>query len=107
VCNEGKVFETANAYVCERNVGKKCNFRMGKLILQRPIPREQAMKLIASGKTDLLPRFISKKNRPFAAYLKLGEKGKVEFEFEPREAKKPAAGGKGKRPAPAKASAAE
>ena len=49
-------------------------------------------KLIATGKTDLLPRFVSKKGRPFSAHLKL-ENGKVGFEFAERtpKAKKPAA----------------
>jgi len=37
-------------------------------------------KLITTGKTDLLPRFISKRGRPFSAHLKL-ENGKVGFEF--------------------------
>ena len=62
---------------------------MGKLICQRTIPAEQALKLFRDGKTDLLPRFISKKGRPFAASLKL-EEGKVVFEFAPREKKVPA-----------------
>jgi DNA topoisomerase-3 len=35
---------------------------------------------MATGKTDLLPRFISKKGRPFSAHLKL-ENGKIGFEF--------------------------
>ena len=63
---------------------------MGKKILQRDIPREQVSKLLANGKTDLLPRFISKKGKPFSAFLVLGNKGKVEFEFEKREKKPPA-----------------
>ena len=65
---------------------------MGKIILQREIPTEQVQKLITTGKTDLLRKFISKKGRPFSAYLKL-DKGKVGFEFEPRKpaAKKKAA----------------
>ena len=46
------------------------------------------LKLLATGKTDLLPRFISKKGRPFKAYLVKGPDGRVSFEFEPR---KPAA----------------
>ena len=50
------------------------------MILQREIPKEQVQKLITTGKTDLLPKFISKKGRPFSAHLKL-EKGKVGFEF--------------------------
>ena len=60
------------------------------------------MKLLPTGKTDLLPRFISKKGRPFNAFLVLGEKGKVEFEFEKREPKKPGA----KKAPPKKAAAA-
>ena len=62
---------------------------MGKSLCQKEIPREQVEKIITQGKTDLIPRFISKKGRPFSAYLKL-EEGKVTFEFEPREKKTPA-----------------
>jgi DNA topoisomerase III len=62
---------------------------MGKTICQRAIPPDQALKIFRDGKSDLLPRFISKKGKPFAAYLKL-EGTKVGFEFEPREKKKPA-----------------
>jgi DNA topoisomerase III len=43
-------------------------------------PKEHVSELIATGKTDLLPKFISKKGRPFSAHLKL-DKGKVGFEF--------------------------
>jgi DNA topoisomerase III len=60
---------------------------MGKTICQREVPREQVLKLIETGKTDLIPRFISKKGKPFSAFLKL-DGSKVGFEF---EARKPAA----------------
>jgi DNA topoisomerase-3 len=61
---------------------------MGKLILQREIPRLQVTKLLQTGKTDLLQKFVSSKTkRAFSAYLVLGENGKVGFEFEPREKK--------------------
>ena len=43
-------------------------------------------------KTDLLPKFMSKKGRPFSAYLVTGPDGKVGFEFEPKKAKAKAAG---------------
>jgi len=33
----------------------------------------------------LLEKFISKTGRPFAAWLVLGENGKVTFEFPPRD----------------------
>lgn len=89
-CSEGTVYEAQDAFVCDHVFGteKKCTFRMGKTILQREIPREQVLKLLETGKTDLLPRFISKKGRPFSAFLKL-EKGKVGFEFEPRKPSAP------------------
>ena len=100
LCKEGTVHDTGSAYQCS-NVGK-CKFRMGKTICQREIPREQVIKIAETGKTDLIPRFISKKGKPFSAFLKL-EGGKVTFEFEPRKPKAPAAK---KRPVAAQAEAA-
>ena len=85
----GHVWETDAAFLCiPAGEGAK-PIRMGKLICQRTIPADQALKIFRDGKTDLLPRFISKKGKPFAAYLKL-EEGKVTFEFAPREKKVPA-----------------
>ena len=83
-----RVFENGPSYVCEKAVGpiRTCDFRSGGVILQQPVDQSQMRKLLATGKTDLLPKFISKKGRPFAAYLVVGE-GKVSFEFEPRPAK--------------------
>ena len=89
-CKSGTVHDTGSAYQCS-NTGN-CKFRMGKTICQREVPREQVIKLIETGKTDLIPRFISKKGKPFSAFLKL-EGDKVGFEFEKRKAatKKPIA----------------
>ncbi len=86
ICQKGQVYVLDRAYACENAVAtpKTCSFRIGKSILHREIPKEQAQKLIATGKTDLLHKFISKKGRPFSAYLKL-ENGKVGFEFEPKK----------------------
>src|SRR5438045_4336250 len=104
VCDKGQVYALDNSYACEHAVAaeKTCTFRVGKVILQREIPKEQIQKLIATGKTDLLPKFISKKGRPFSAHLKL-EKGKVGFEFAERapRAKKPLA----RKSAPARSAA--
>lgn len=94
---KSSVFETPNAYVCEKAVGnaRTCDFRSGRVILKRPIEREQMSKLLATGKTDLLDKFISKKGRPFSAYLVKQNDGKIGFEFEQREkgASKAKAGG--------------
>ncbi len=87
------VYDGGAAYTCEKAVGKArtCDFRSGKIILQQAIEREQMMKLLATGKTDLLQKFISKKNRPFKAFLVKGKDGKVSFEFEERKVKPGAA----------------
>jgi len=85
----GRVFEQPMAYVCENSVNadRRCDFRSGRVILQRPIEREEIQKLLATGRTDLLHRFISRKGRPFSAFLVRGADGKVGFEFAPRAGK--------------------
>ena len=87
-CGSG-VFDHGMSYTCEKAVGgaRSCDFKTGKIILKRPIEREQVVKLLAVGRTDLLPKFTSKKGRPFSAYLVMGAGGKVGFEFEPRQVK--------------------
>src|SRR5436309_1628427 len=85
----GRVFEFGMSYLCENSVGpnKTCDFRSGKVILQRSVERDQMKKLLATGRTDLLERFISRKGRPFKAFLVLTDKKDVGFEFEKREPK--------------------
>jgi DNA topoisomerase-3 len=86
-----RVFEYKMAYVCEKAVGaaKSCDFRSGKLILQQPVERAQMMKLLETGRTELLTGFVSARTRrKFSAFLVRGPDGKVGFEFEKREARK-------------------
>ncbi len=85
----GRVFELGMSYVCENVVGpnKTCDFRSGTVILQRSVDREQMKKLLTTGRTDLLERFISRKGRPFKAFLVVTDKRDVGFEFEKREPK--------------------
>jgi DNA topoisomerase-3 len=68
-----------------------CDFKSGKIILQQPVAREQMNKLLATGKTDLLDKFVSMRTRrPFKAFLAWdAEAGKVNFAFEPRDSKYP------------------
>ena len=94
----GRVFELPMRYVCEKTVSKDCDFSTGKIILQQAVDRAQVSKLLGTGRTDLLPKFISKKGRPFKAFLVL-ENGKVGFEFEKREPKGKGAAAKEKAPA--------
>jgi len=102
VCKAGQVYELEKAYACENNIksqpGKSCELRIGKVILQKGISTDQMRKLLTEGKTGLIAGFVSKKGkaRPFSAFLTLNAKGKIGWEFPPREAKP-------KRPAPAKA----
>jgi len=84
-CGAG-IYEHGAAYVCEKAFGpnRSCDFRSGKVILQQPVEPAQMQKLLAEGKTDLLTRFISKKGRPFKAFLVRQPEGRVGFEFMPR-----------------------
>jgi DNA topoisomerase-3 len=84
-----RVYEHGMAYTCEKAVGpaKSCDFRSGRLILQQPIEREQMKKLLATGRTDLLTGFVSKKGRRFKAFLVKNPDGKIGFEFQPRKEK--------------------
>jgi DNA topoisomerase-3 len=87
----GSVFEHGKNYVCERTVPTlaqptpSCDFKSGQIILQQPIAREQMEKLLATGKTDLLDKFVSMRTRrAFKAMLAWDpEAGKVNFEFAP------------------------
>ena len=83
------MFEHGVTYTCEKTVGagRTCDFRSGRMILQQPVEREQMKKLLATGRTDLLTGFVSKKGRRFKAFLVKTPDGKVGFEFQPRAAK--------------------
>jgi DNA topoisomerase III len=83
----GRVFDTEAGYLCEKSQAdlRPCKFKIGKEILQQPVEPAQARKLLETGKTDLLNKFISKAGRPFPSYLVMDEKGKVTFEFPPRD----------------------
>ena len=91
------MFEHGSNYVCEKSVPTtaqptpSCSFKTGKVILQQPIERAQVEKLLATGKTDLLDKFVSMRTRrSFKAFLAWNaEEGKVTFEFEPRASKFP------------------
>ena len=84
-----RVYEHGMAYTCEKAVGpqRSCDFRSGRMILQQPIEREQMKKLLATGRTDLLTAFVSKKGRRFKAFLVKQPDGKIGFEFQARPAK--------------------
>ncbi|WP_374406682.1 DNA topoisomerase III [Hydrogenophaga sp.] len=110
------VFEHGANYVCSKAVPTmaqatpSCTFKSGKIILQQPVAREQMSKLLETGKTDLLDKFVSMRTRrSFKAFLAWDkEAGKVNFEFEQRESKYPPrkTAGASAKAAPAKKAAA-
>ena len=101
-----KVYENGRAFLAPEMAKKKQDrgVRISKTILQKEIPTEQGMKLFIEGKTDLMPGFLSKKGRKFAAHLTLNrETGKLGFEFAPRKKKGEEDGADAAKPAKKKA----
>jgi DNA topoisomerase-3 len=75
--------------VCEhvQRSPNPCGFRTARTILEQPVTRDQMARLLAQGRSDLLPGFVSRKSgRGFRACLVLDGSGQVSFEFPPREA---------------------
>jgi len=91
------VYEHGSHYLCSKAVATaaqptpSCQFKSSKIILQQPIEPEQMRKLLATGSTDLLDKFISNRTRrPFKAFLVWdAATGKTGFAFEERSSKYP------------------
>ena len=83
------VFETPAAYMSESklNGDQIKGLQISKVILDRAITEDHIRQLLTDGKTELITKFISKKKRPFDAYLLLNKAGKISFEFPPRKQK--------------------
>jgi len=72
-------------YRCEEFEGGGCKLSLPLRICQRSLSIEEIQALIGEGRsTALLEGFISKRNRPFSATLKLGEVGNIVWDFPPR-----------------------
>lgn len=84
-----RVFETPTGFLSESALegDQKNGLRISKIILGRRLDREHVSQLLATGRTGLINGFISKKKKPFDAFLLLDAKGKLSFEFPPREKK--------------------
>ncbi|MFT5698358.1 MAG: DNA topoisomerase-3 [Desulforhopalus sp.] len=87
--DDTKVFETAMAFLSESALDgdTKKGLRISKIILSKEISAENIKQLLDDGKTELITGFISKRRKPFDAYLILAKNGKVSFEFPPRKSK--------------------
>ncbi len=83
----GRVLVGSTTYFCENSVGeKKCDFRIGRTILQQKIDEEQIRLILEQGRSGLLTDFVSARNkRKFKAFLVWDCKTqKLGFEFPPR-----------------------
>ena len=85
--DQTKVYVTPMAYMSESTLegDQKKGLRIGTIILERAIEPKHIVQLLTEGKTELITGFISKKKRPFDAFLLLNDKGKISFEFPPRK----------------------
>ena len=81
LCEQGAIFETAKAYGCSR-YREGCGFTIWKSMGRRKLPKKAVKQLIREGGTERLEGFVSKAGKKFAARLKLGVGGKVEFDFD-------------------------
>lgn len=88
--DDTNVFDTPAAYMSESAIKGdiKKGLKISKIILSKEISPEIISQLLNQGKTELITGFISKKRRPFDAYLLLAKNGKISFEFPPRKFKK-------------------
>ena len=88
---KGQIYDTPESYICNLAAkdSKLCNGKLPKVLCQKEISRENAIKFFTEGKTDLIEGMISKRGRPFKSFLvcNAGEKRLLGWEFPPREAK--------------------
>ena len=92
----GQIHQTPNAFICEKHaqVASKgsCTVRVTRKLLEKEIDPKEFSKMLSDGKTSLISGFRSRKTRKlFDAFLTLDKKGKLRFEFPPREAPAPTA----------------
>jgi DNA topoisomerase-3 len=92
---EGTIYETPDGYACKTAIVEsgKCNARLPKVLCKKDITPENAREFFENGKTSLIVNMISKRGRPFSAFLacKPGDKRLLSWEFPPREPKPKAA----------------
>ncbi len=88
----GKIYEAPEAYVLDLAVRGDKEFRkvrLKKVQCKVTLSREEAKKFFTEGKTSVIEDFISKKGRPFKAYLEMDPEGTrfINWRFPPRPKK--------------------
>ena len=83
---DGEILQTPESYYVRRpDQDNRIVFTLKRYLCQKEIPAAEVLRLMESGRTELISGFVSKRNLPFAAYLVLSKTGvKAEFEFPPR-----------------------
>jgi DNA topoisomerase-3 len=89
--DQTRVFATPMAYMSESALDgdEKKGLKISKTILAKEVSEKHVTQLLSQGKTELIEGFISKKKKPFDAYLLLAKNGTLSFEFPPRKDKSP------------------
>jgi DNA topoisomerase-3 len=94
---DGMIYETPDHYTCNiaAKDSKVCNARLPKVLCKKEIGAADALKFFTEGKTGLIEGMISKRGRPFSAFLlcNAADKRLLGWEFPPREAKPKAPAG--------------
>ena len=86
-----RVYATPLAYMSESALDgdRKKGLKISRTILSRELSATHVRQLLEQGRTELISGFISKKKKPFDAYLLLAKNGTLTFEFPPRKEKGP------------------
>lgn len=80
LCSGGALIETARAFGCSR-YREGCGFVVWKEVAGVILTKTQVGRLLKHGVTERIEGFLAKSGRAFGARLKLGEGGKVGFDF--------------------------
>ncbi|MBL9117245.1 MAG: DNA topoisomerase III [Verrucomicrobiaceae bacterium] len=91
---KGLIYDTGDNYICRTSANdyKACNAKLPRVLCKKEITPENARLFFTEGRTALIEGMISKKGRPFSAFLncKAGDKRLLSWEFPPREKKEKA-----------------
>lgn len=79
-CKKGNLYEGHKRYYCSA-YRDGCDFVLWWKVASKIVDKEQCLKLINNGRSDLIQGFMSKKGKPFNAILELDKDFKTKFCF--------------------------
>lgn len=91
-CKEGELRKSEKNYYCSNypkknedgTPGHSCTFIIWTSVAGKKITENTVRQIAEKGKSSLVKGFKSKSGKEFAAFLKLNDDWKIEFEFEPK-----------------------